>query len=118
MLVGFYQFEPIFGDIGGNLSSVEQALSKIDADLIVLPELFNTGYQFISREEAMDLAEDAQIGPTTRRLIEIAAGKQMHIAAGLAERSGNQVFNSAVLVGPAGLITVYRKTHLFDEEFL
>ena len=34
------------------------------------------------------------------------------------ERAGNQVFNSALLVGPSGFIATYRKTHLFDEELL
>jgi len=115
--IGFFQFEPKFGDVQSNINKVEQALGAVDADLIVLPELFSTGYQFVSREEAFELAEEIP-GKTAKRLIEIAADKKMHIAAGLAERSKNQTFNSAVLVGPAGLISAYRKTHLFDEELL
>jgi len=42
----------------------------------------------------------------------------MIIVAGLAERSGNRCFNSAVVVGPNGIIGCYRKTHLFFEETL
>ena len=84
VIAGLCQFEPVFGEITSNVAFVEQALSKIDADLIVLPELFSTGYQFVSREEAADLAEEIPSGDTTRRLIEIAKDKKMHIVAGLA----------------------------------
>jgi predicted amidohydrolase len=49
-------------------------------------------------------------------LAEIAADKRMHLVAGLAERAGDRVFNSAVLVGPRGHVGTYRKVHLFSEE--
>ena len=38
------------------------------------------------------------------------------IVAGFAERSGSKFFNSAMLVGPRGLVDVYRKAHLFWNE--
>ncbi|MBS7654489.1 acyltransferase, partial [Candidatus Bathyarchaeota archaeon] len=44
--------------------------------------------------------------------------RNMHIVAGLPEKSGELFFNSAVLVGPQGFIALYRKTHLFNEEKL
>jgi 5-aminopentanamidase len=116
--VGFCQFEAVFGDVRRNIAAVEESISAVDADLIVLPELFNTGYQFVSREEAYDLAEEIPAGRTTKHLIDIAAAKNMHIVAGLAERAGKQIFNSAVLVDPSGVVSVYRKSHLFDEETL
>jgi predicted amidohydrolase len=118
VLVGFFQFEPEFGNVRANIAAVEESISAVDADLIVLPELFNTGYQFISREEAYDLSEEVPTGRTAKHLIDIASAKNMHIIAGMAERSGNQIFNSAVLVDPSGIVSVYRKTHLFDEETL
>src|SRR2546428_13898516 len=85
---------------------------------MVLPELFNTGYQFVSVDEVRALAEEIPGGPTTERLRKLAAERRMHLVAGLAERAGNRLYNSAVLVGPARLIGVYRKTHLFFEENL
>lgn len=118
MLIGYYQFEPEFGNVRANIAAVEESISTVDADLIVLPELFNTGYQFVSREEAYDLSEEIPCGRTTKTLIEIAAAKNMHIVAGMAERAGQQVFNSAVMVDPSGVARVYRKSHLFDEERL
>jgi predicted amidohydrolase len=116
--VGFYQFDPEFGEVDKNLDRVTNSLDRAEADLIVLPELFASGYQFVSREEAQQLAEPVPDGPTTRRLIEIARRRWMHIVAGLPEKAGARCYNSAVVVGPAGFIGCYRKTHLFYEETL
>jgi 5-aminopentanamidase len=118
MRVGFYQYNPSFGEVAKNLDAVTAALERVEADLIVLPELFASGYQFVSQEEAHQLAEPVPDGPTTRRLMEIAKRRRLHIVAGLPERAGSACYNSAVVVGPAGLIGCYRKTHLFYEETL
>jgi len=118
VLAGFFQFEPEFGNVRSNIATVEESLSAVEADLIVLPELFNTGYQIVSREEAYDLSEEVPSGRTTKRLIDIASAKNMHIVAGIGERVGKKVFNSSVLVRPSGVVSVYRKSHLFDEETL
>ena len=87
MRVGFYQFDPQFGEVAKNLETVTAKLEQADADLIVLPELFASGYQFLSREEAQLLAEPVPDGPTVRRLIDIAKRRKMHLVAGLPERS-------------------------------
>ena len=116
MRVGFYQFDPQFGEVAKNLETVTAKLEQADADLIVLPELFASGYQFLSQEEAQQLAEPVPDGPTVRRLVDIAKRRKMHLVAGLPERSGSRCYNSAVLVGPSGLLGRYRKTHLFSEE--
>lgn len=118
MRVGYFQFNPTFGEIKRNLDAVSERLAGAECDLLVLPELFNSGYQFVSADEARTLAEEVPGGPTTTRLIQIAADRCMHLVAGLAERVGDRIYNSAVLVGPKGLIGVYRKTHLFFEETL
>jgi len=118
--VGVYQFAPVFGDVRSNLMRVEQALADVEADLIVLPELFNTGYTFTSAEEARALAEEVPGGPTTEFLLRLAQKKKMILAGGLAEidvREG-KVFNSAVMAGPEGYIGKYRKIHLFGSEKL
>ncbi len=116
MRAGFYQFDPQFGEAAKNLERVAEKLEQADADLIVLPELFVSGYQFVSAEEALRLAEPVPDGPTVRRLIDIAKRRRMHLVAGLPERSGSRCYNSAVVVGPEGLLGCYRKTHLFYEE--
>lgn len=118
MQVGFYQFNPQFGEVTKNLDVVTAKLEYADADPMVLPELFASGYQFLSREEAHQLAEPVPDGPTVRRLVDIANRLRMHLVAGLPERSGPRCYNAAVLVGPPGFLGCYRKTHLFDEESL
>jgi predicted amidohydrolase len=64
------------------------------------------------------LSEEIPDGYTTRRLITLARAKRLFIVAGLPERKGTALFNSAILVGPEGFIDVYRKAHLFYEEKL
>ena len=118
MLVGFYQFAPVFGDVAHNLDRVVDTLGRAEADLIVLPELFASGYQFVSQQEMTTLSESVPDGPTTQRLIDLAKRRRMVIVAGLPERAGAACYNSAVVVGPSGFIGCYRKTHLFFEETL
>lgn len=118
MKTGFYQFAPKFGDIKNNVQKAVDAIASADADLIVLPELFNTGYQFISKEEAAELSEEIPSGFTTKTLETLAMDKGIYIAAGLAESSNGVVYNSAILTGPDGFIGSYRKVHLFYEEKL
>ena len=116
--VGFYQFNPIFGEIKRNLDTVSNRLSQVQCDLMVLPELFASGYQFISKQEVEELAELVPEGPTTQRLIQVAGDRRMVLIAGLPERDGANCYNSAVIVTPSGFLGCYRKTHLFYEETL
>ncbi len=111
------QTDPVFGEVARN---VEEALALVPAacDLAVLPELFATGYQFVDRAEAFALAETIPDGPTCRRLREFAAATGTTLVAGLAERAGDRVFNSAVLMRPDGTHELYRKVHLFWDEKL
>lgn len=116
MRVGFVQFDPLFGKVKENLTTVAEMLQGIRADLLVLPEFFNSGYQFTSREEALALAEEIPGGDTTLGLCALAEQHEAFIVAGLPERRGRRLYNSAVLVGPDGFRGLYRKAHLFYEE--
>jgi len=113
---GFYQFNPVFGQREENIKKVFSVLHDADLHLLVLPEFFATGYQFISQEEVAGLSEKIPEGYTTESLVNLSREKNMYIVAGLPERDGDRFFNSAVLVGPEGFIGSYRKTHLFFEE--
>jgi predicted amidohydrolase len=117
MRIGFYQFSPVFGDVKANLQQIERALEGVEVDLIVLPELANSGYLFTSAEEVATLAEPIP-GPTTEFLQKLARRRGCHFVLGLPERAGDLFYNSAVLVGPKGVIGIYRKAHLFYEEKL
>ena len=118
MKAGFYQFAPVFGKKDENIKKVLSVLSDTEADLIVLPEFFATGYQFISKDEVAELSEPVPEGYTTQLLSELSRQKGIYIVAGLPERDSDRFFNSAVLIGPGGVVGVYRKTHLFFEEKL
>lgn len=115
------QMEPHVGDKERNLArSVEMIdeAAEANANLVVLPELCNSGYVFNTRAEAQSLAEEIPEGPTCRTWVDAAARHEMHIVAGIAERDGRALYNSAVVIGPQGVIGTYRKNHLWAAENL
>jgi predicted amidohydrolase len=117
MLVGFVQTSPVFGDVRANLAQAEKLIGDSTADLLVLPELFTTGYQFNNREEAYKLAETIPDGPSTAFLSALSRSTNIALIAGIAERDGKNIYNSAVIVSPEeGYLGKYRKAHLFDTE--
>ncbi len=116
MRIGIVQMRPRFGAVQENTEHVVAMLAQGRSDLWVLPELFATGYQFKSKEEVRSFAEPVPAGPTTTRLIDAARNLDAFICAGLPELAGDKVYNSAVLVGPDGVIARYRKVHLFSHE--
>ncbi len=114
--VGLVQTRPERARREGNLEEVWEITRGVDVDLLVLPELFDTGYLFESKEELLSLATEVPGGETCAFLAELAGRVGCRVAAGLAEREGERVFNSAVLVSPEGVIGLYRKVHLFYYE--
>lgn len=97
------------------LEAIEKALRDVKADLIVLPELWPTGFFAFDR-----YLEEAEVmpGPTVDLLSRIAEDKRTWIAGGsILERSEAGVHNTAVLIGPDGHVAgQYRKIHLFGFE--
>ncbi len=100
-----------------------EAATDHGADLVLLPELANTGY-ITDRdrefgEAYMRLAEPIP-GPTTAALGELAAKHQVHIVVGVCEAHPvipATIFNSAVLIGPSGAVLgVHRKMHMPGQE--
>ena len=115
---GFYQFNPLFGEVEKNLASVINTIRNSIADLIVLPELPFTGYYFKDRNELKTFAEDPNESKTISSLIELCREKDMHLVTGFPEKAEDKIFNSALLLGPDGIIQTYRKLHLFNTEKL
>lgn len=116
MRVGVYQNNPAFGEVERNVEQAVKEISSANVDLVVLPEFFNTGYQFVSRQEALELAEEIPSGETCRAMSALARSNEISIVFGLPEREGNRVYNSAAVVNPEGFLGRYRKIHLFFEE--
>ena len=119
LVVACVQMEP---HVGRKRDNVVQCIRHIEAaahhgaSLVVLPELANSGYVFNDREEAFALAETLPEGETAQLLAETTQRLGIHVVMGIAERSGNQLYNSAILTGPAGHVGVYRKLHLWNNE--
>jgi predicted amidohydrolase len=119
--LGAVQFEP---RIGYKTDNVKKSLELINAaadkgaQLIVLPEMCNTGYMFNTRAEAQEVAEKIPEGPTTQAWIKAAKERNIYIVAGIGEldADGVRLYNSAVLIGPNGFIGVHRKLHLWYDD--
>lgn len=117
MRIGHVQFAPILGELEANRNQVRQMVAEAPpADLLVLPELANSGYRFTGLDQARQCAESAHDGAFVRLLQELSAARDTILVSGLCERAGDRLYNSAVLVTPSGEIHLYRKTHLFLDE--
>ncbi|TDE34797.1 nitrilase family protein [Antarcticimicrobium sediminis] len=115
------QFEPKIGEVDANLDAIEIRVRQARANgaqLIVLPELADSGYVFDSAEELAQLAQPIPDGQSAQRLIALATELEVYIVSGLAEVAGATFYNSAMLCGPEGYIGTYRKMHLWYRENL
>lgn len=115
------QMEPHVGEKDANLARSLELIAEAaagGASLVVLPELCNSGYVFETRQEAFALAEAIPGGPTTEAWAGAAREHRMTIVAGIAEREGRALYNSAVIVDPQGYVGTYRKNHLWAAENL
>ncbi|MFX1569582.1 MAG: nitrilase-related carbon-nitrogen hydrolase [Promethearchaeota archaeon] len=115
MKVGYIQSSPVFGDKKKNFEEIEKLISNLRADLIVLPELFATGYTFTSKKEAESLAEDLE-GETAHFLIKISQSTGAIVVGGYIEKDHQKIYNSAMIASKNGVIDSYRKIHLYFKE--
>lgn len=118
MKISYVQFNPTFGKREQNLHKVDKLIGGVVSDLVVIPELFTSGYFFPSSGEARRMAESIPEGPTTSRLEQWARSLDATLVAGLPEQVGETLYNSAVVVSPSGYEVTYRKLHLYYEEKL
>lgn len=101
---------------GNKAATIAKALELIrrerEADLIVLPELWNVG--FMSFDRYVPEAETKD-GPFLNTLKDLAKEMQVHLHTGsFVEEDGGHYYNSSYLLSPAGeILANYRKIHLF-----
>ncbi len=94
-----------------------RSVAQSGVQLVVLPELAGSGYAFPDRETLSAHAEVADgSGVFLGWLWTQCREYGFDIVAGFAEREGDRFYNSSALIGPEGVIGVYRKIHLFDTE--
>ncbi|WP_299984447.1 amidohydrolase [uncultured Pontibacter sp.] len=97
-------------DAAANRAMFSEKLAAVApaTDLIVLPEMFTTGFSM----DAAGLAEDAE-GPTLQWMKEEAARYNAVITGSVIVQEGEQYFNRLYWVRPDGTYQHYNKRHLF-----
>lgn len=115
------QIAPRVGELADNRQICAQTIRKAaqnGAQLVVLPELAQSGYVFADKAEALSMAEPLD-GTTLHEWHQLAQTLNLVLVAGFCERlDGDKLSNSAVLIDPSGVRSVYRKAHLWDQEKL
>jgi predicted amidohydrolase len=104
------------GESERNLASVQKNIleaAKNGAKFVVFPECMNSGYVWTDKAHALSVADPIP-GKFTQAISELCKELSVYVAIGLAERDGNDVYNSVALVGPDGLVGKYQKNFLFD----
>jgi predicted amidohydrolase len=116
--VTIIQFQPELANPEENTRRLEPLIDSAgNSHLVVLPELSNSGYNFMNREQAFHCAENiGNSGIFQDFLVRKAKKNNNFIVSGINEKEGDKLYNSAILVGPGGILGKYRKLHLFMNE--
>ena len=96
-------------DKPANFSKVQEMLSTIEADLIVLPEMFQTGFCV----DDSSLAE-GENGETTQFLAQTSKERSCAIAGSFLFTDGDNIYNRLALFKDGNLVGYYDKVHLFN----
>lgn len=104
------QSELFWDDIDANLAEFEEKLSSIEEhpDIILLPEMFNTGFNF-----NMESAEPMG-GKTCQWAMLMAKRTNALIIGSFKCKEAGKIYNRAIAVFPEGKILHYDKKHLFQ----
>jgi len=117
VVIAIVQMEVKDGSKEDNLNKAKRLISKIERfepNFIVLPELFDAGYDF---KKYPELANEIDKHDTVKKLSEIAEELGSYIIGGVLEKYNDKYFDTAVVINPEGKLQyVYRKIHLFQEE--
>lgn len=120
MKIALIQSSSVLGDIQANIVKIEESMDKTEAELLIFPEMFLTGYNIGDKLDY--LALDIE-GKEIENLIDICKKKDRSIIFGMPRKDEvirGEVYNSSVVIYPDGEVTVYDKWHLvnfgpFDE---
>lgn len=118
MKIAVAQLNLAVGEPAANLAAADRAITRAagsGADVVVLPELTNSGYVFRDRAEALGLAETLD-GPSVRAWAARSRRDGLVIVAGLCLRDGGLLRNAAVVIEGGEPQGVYAKAHLWADE--
>jgi predicted amidohydrolase len=118
--VAAVDFVPAWGDLDGNVARLARAaeeVAKQGVEYAVFPETAVSGYLFSGPQQLAPFV-DTIPGRATAALLPILQRTGMHMSVGIAERDGatGLVYNTAVLLGPGGIIGKYRKNGLNPQD--
>ncbi|PKS07990.1 hypothetical protein jhhlp_006602, partial [Lomentospora prolificans] len=125
MRIACLQFNPHLGDVNNNLTRADRVLSRANPenlDLIVLPEMAFTGYNFKALSEVHSYLEPTGAGISALWARTTALKYNCHVVVGYPEKAdvshkwptSPEYYNSAIVIGPDGEdVANYRKTHLY-----
>lgn len=112
--VALYPQEIYWGDKEKNIDTIINLMPKLhhDTDLLILPEMFSTGFLTGDKEEIRQLSE-RNTGKTIELLKSLALKYQIAIAGSFIADSGGSLYNRAFLIEPNGEENFADKRHLF-----
>ncbi|PLX14571.1 MAG: carbon-nitrogen hydrolase [Marinilabiliales bacterium] len=111
------QFKPILGNINLNTANAEKLISKCNnSDIIILPELSDTAYNFPDRNYAIEVSHKVNENPFAKMLMNKSEEMNTCIISGICEKEGQYLFNSSIIVSKGKILGLYRKIHLFMNE--
>ena len=105
--IALVQRDIVWQDIDANLRALEQMLEGVDADVVVLSEMFQTG--FVTEPES--IADD---GRTLRWMQGMALQHDCAIVGSVVVKEGECYYNRMYFVKPTGEVEWYDKHHLFS----
>ena len=110
LTISLVQAELAWEDKESNLCHFEELISGINesTDLIVLPEMFNTGFTM----DALKNAEEMD-GMTLQWMANVAHKKNVMLIGSMIMHEDDQYFNRLVCIEPDGNYKYYDKKHLF-----
>lgn len=114
MRIAGVQMDIRLGEIEANTGVMCERLAETcseQAELTVFPECAVSGYCFESFDEALPHAQPIP-GPATDTIGRECSRLNVFTVFGMLETDGKRLFNTAVMVGPRGVIGSYRKIHL------
>ncbi|MBN2244612.1 MAG: amidohydrolase [Candidatus Aminicenantes bacterium] len=112
LTVSLVQTGLFWEDKQANLTMLEKKIDEIrQTDLVILPEMFTTGFTMHAR----DFAEDME-GPSVLWLQKVSAEKKIDILGSLIISENGNYYNRLLWVKPDGKIYFYDKRHLFRIE--
>lgn len=119
-LVSCVQFNPKLLDVENNLKvayALTYEAARKGSRIIVLPELSFSGFSLQNKNEATQCSQDMH-GYQTILFEELTRKFNCWIVFGYVEFYNGQLFNSAAILGPRGLVGNVRKHNLWGSDVL